>query len=191
MDPRTAFHPLFAHQSFGNDEVICGFKDLRIVVTLSDPCMHAHVDVSHGGQWDGGGASGTEAAAAGAGAASVTGVDDVEALLAKGLPAGWTKDRAVFADVVRSARLPDAVRGGATVLHYTRSGSGSDGTPAASDAAAEPAQRTFVVKNWKLQDADSAVYHRRLETLAWWLIDGETIASDSCLCRGGMRVDTL
>lgn len=73
--------------------------------------------------------------------------------LALGLPHDWTREPAEFRRLSHS--LSHAVPAGARLAAYS--------TP---DGA------KFEVRMWKLDTEGARAYHRRLECLAWWLIDG-------------------
>ena len=177
--PGSRFHPLFVHQSFGEDERISGIAGLAVHVTLSDPTLHVLVACTH--QPAGSTstapplplplrsspaadpAATTSSSSSAPAANSSVESDPVAALAAgldKGFPGGWTEDAASFHATLDSAALPECVcSDGTVVARYT-----------VGDAC-------FVVKRWTLAAEDARAYHRRLESLAWWLIDGTTRVS--------------
>ena len=90
--------------------------------------------------------------------ATQPGCDPVPATLdslALGLPCDWTRDGEVFTKSLVTTGLPSAVLGAPTVHSYTVAGC------------------QYEVRVWKLDGSDALQeYHRRLECLAWWMIDG-------------------
>ena len=81
------------------------------------------------------------------------GATDVEVCVKDGLPPGCTTDAAAFSETVRSSRMPPGVLDGAPVATYTRNGT------------------AFEVRSWVLDTPAKQAYHRRLQKLAWWLVD--------------------
>lgn len=137
--PGSRFHPLFVHQSFGEQERLSGFSSVTVHVTLADPSMHALVQVSH--------------------PEAVQEVQEGVARLHRGLDCGfgggWTQDPVVFARDAAAWTLPPCVASAASDVGRYKDATGS----------------TCVIKRWSLLDEEARAYHRRLEALAWWLID--------------------
>jgi hypothetical protein len=78
--------------------------------------------------------------------------------LALGLPADWSQSAEAFAAAVAATpALPIEITSAPTIMSYP--------SPAGSGSC--------VVRAWSLSSPAARAYHRRLECLSWWLIDGQ------------------
>jgi hypothetical protein len=81
-------------------------------------------------------------------------LDDLLERVGRGVPSDWLKPGPEFGARIRSLHLPSSITSSPVVGCYTV---GDD---------------VYDVLHWRLDAEDAQAYHRRLECLAWWLIDG-------------------
>ncbi|XP_058822676.1 histone acetyltransferase type B catalytic subunit [Topomyia yanbarensis] len=146
-DESVAFHPEMAHQIFGEQECIFGYRDLAIDICFAAGPMDIYFNVKYSMKVDDVGSDGVKA-------------DDVEKALAELVEDGCYYTNLEEYKKVITAKMKTFTPFGEKVDEF-QVNSGFSGLQA----------RTFQVYMTDINDKDFLNFHSRLETLSFWFID--------------------
>ncbi|KAI9014769.1 histone acetyltransferase 1 [Gaertneriomyces semiglobifer] len=150
VDPNVIFSPEFTYPVFGEEEVIFGYKDLEVNLYYAAGSLDTYMDIQYREKCDAVSSTNTTRPP-----------DDVEAIMTKLLPQGFTTDLKEFKSAVHQSQSSFKPMGEKI----------SDYQIEESDSVFELYKCDFTTPGFK-------EYHRRLQLFLLWMIEGASFIEE-------------